>query len=89
MGRVGATSWSPSAAGGEDAAPTRMEGQAERVKAVLVRLEPDDRAVLRLREIDGLPYEDMATTLGVTVEAVKSRLFRARERFREVWHATE
>ncbi len=72
--------------GGED----QGEGvDVERVRAALARLEPDDRAVLRLREIDGLPYEDMATTLGVTVEAVKSRLFRARERFREVWHATE
>lgn len=61
----------------------------ERVKVALARLEPDDRAVLRLREIDELPYEEVATVLGVTVEAVKSRLFRARERFREVWHETE
>ncbi len=89
-GASGGPAAPPVVAVGGEHAPTREGGvDVGRVRTVLARLEPDDRAVLRLREIDGLSYEDVAATLGVTVEAVKSRLFRARGRFREVWHETE
>jgi RNA polymerase sigma-70 factor (ECF subfamily) len=40
---------------------------------------PDDfREVLVLSDMEGLPYADIATTLGIPVGTVKSRLFRAR-----------
>jgi RNA polymerase sigma-70 factor (ECF subfamily) len=42
----------------------------------------DQRAVIVLREIDGLSYEEIAVSLGVVVGTVKSRLARARENLR-------
>lgn len=42
----------------------------------------DQRSVLVLREIDGLSYEEIATSLDVAVGTVKSRLARARENLR-------
>jgi RNA polymerase sigma-70 factor (ECF subfamily) len=46
-------------------------------QAILV-LTPEQRAPLVLRELEGLPYEEIADVLGVSVEAVKSRIHRAR-----------
>ena len=46
-------------------------------------LEPMYREVLVLRDVEGLPAADVAEALGLTVEAVKSRLHRARMAVRE------
>ncbi len=65
--------------------PDRLLQQREisdRVWAALKRLPFDQRAVIVLREIDGLSYEEIATSLGVAVGTVKSRLARAREGLR-------
>jgi RNA polymerase sigma-70 factor, ECF subfamily len=51
---------------------------AGRVWQALDQLPFDQRAVIVLREIDGLSYEEIATSLGVAVGTVKSRLARAR-----------
>ncbi|NUP99308.1 MAG: sigma-70 family RNA polymerase sigma factor, partial [Armatimonadetes bacterium] len=46
-------------------------------------LPPDFRLVIILRDIEGLSYKDMADVIGISLEAVKSRLFRARSQLRE------
>lgn len=46
-------------------------------------LEPAQREVLVLRDIEGLPAAEVARVLGVSVDAVKSRLHRARVAVRE------
>ncbi|MGE5837046.1 MAG: sigma-70 family RNA polymerase sigma factor [Acidobacteriota bacterium] len=51
---------------------------AGRVWQALDQLPFDQRAVIVLREIDGLSYEEIASSLGVAVGTVKSRLARAR-----------
>lgn len=43
----------------------------------------DFRTVVHLRDIEGLSYREMAEVTGVSLEAVKSRLFRARSELRE------
>lgn len=48
------------------------------VNEAFARLSPDHAAVIRLREIEDLTYEDIATTLGVAIGTVRSRLSRAR-----------
>jgi len=68
------------------ASPDRVMQQnetAHRVWGALDSLPFDQRAVIVLREIDGLSYEEIATSLGVAVGTVKSRLARARESLRE------
>jgi RNA polymerase sigma-70 factor (ECF subfamily) len=46
-------------------------------------LEPMYREVLVLRDVEGLPAADVAEALGLSVDAVKSRLHRARMTVRE------
>ena len=52
----------------------------EAVNKGLLSLPKDYRAVLLLREIDGLSYEEIAEALSLEVGTVKSRIFRARKR---------
>jgi RNA polymerase sigma-70 factor (ECF subfamily) len=69
------------------ARPDRLLEQQEvagRVRGALDELPFDQRAAIVLREIDGLSYEEIATTLGVAVGTVKSRLARARQNLRAV-----
>ena len=51
-----------------------------RVRAAIQSLPPKFRAVLVLREIEGLRYEEIAAILDVSQGTVESRLFRARRR---------
>jgi len=81
---------SPSAAAASEAAtpersPYQVLEQAERegvVKRALASLAPAYRAVLVLREIEGLSYEEIAQVLGLAEGTVKSRLLRGRELLR-------
>ncbi len=62
------------------------------IARMLAALNPDQRACIVLRNIDGLSYEEIAITLKINVNTVRSRLKRAREkliamRAREVRHA--
>jgi RNA polymerase sigma-70 factor (ECF subfamily) len=43
-------------------------------------LSPKLRTILKLREIEGLTYEELADTLRISKGTVESRLFRAREK---------
>ena len=51
--------------------------------AALQRLPETYRTAFILNRGDGLSYEEVATVLGITVQAVKSRIFRAREMLME------
>ncbi len=50
---------------------------------VVESLPPGYRECLVLREVDGLSYEEIASVMGITVEAVRSRLARARQHIRQ------
>lgn len=61
-------------------APGRLDQQAE-LEAVLTRLQtlPEvDRAALLLRALDGLPYQEIAQALGISVGSAKVKDHRAR-----------
>ena len=49
------------------------------VQRALADLSEDARAAFVLRDVQGLPYEEIAETLDVSLSAVKSRIFRARQ----------
>lgn len=68
-----------------DVAETRDEHLSADVVDTLRALTPEHRAVLVLRDLEGLPETDVAAMLDVSVGTVKSRLHRARRRFRELW----
>jgi RNA polymerase sigma factor (sigma-70 family) len=69
-----------------DQVPARGEmGTSVEVRDQLARLEPDQRAVLVLRDLEGLREEEVAGLLALPAGTVKSRLHRARARFRKGW----
>lgn len=55
------------------------------VRIAMERLALDDRAALTLFYWDELSLNEMAESLGCTPNAAKTRLFRARERFRSAY----
>ena len=55
------------------------EGKA-RFERAIAALPPKQRAVLALREIQGLSYDEIASNLGIARGTVMSRLFHARRR---------
>ncbi|MGH3417141.1 MAG: RNA polymerase sigma factor [Actinocrinis sp.] len=57
------------------------------VRDVLERLSPEHRAILVLREVEGLDERSAARLLGISLGTAKSRLHRARARFKEAWSA--
>ena len=57
---------------------------ASRLKDALDHLPFDQRTAIVLREVDGLSYDEIAFSLGVTLGTVKSRLTRARQALRAV-----
>jgi DNA-directed RNA polymerase specialized sigma24 family protein len=54
---------------------------------VLDRLTPHHRAVLVLRDLEGLDEASVAAVLDLPVGTIKSRLHRARRLFRKEWSA--
>jgi len=73
-------------------APSEDPGPAERfeqeearlqLQQALQRLSPEHRAVLVLRELQDLNYEEIAAVLDCSLGTVKSRLNRARQALRE------
>ena len=54
----------------------------EYVGKALMRLTPDDRAVVVLRHFLSFSYQEIADVLEIPVRTVKSRLFTARDRLR-------
>jgi RNA polymerase sigma-70 factor, ECF subfamily len=63
---------------------TRL-GEDAPVQAALAQLPPGYRIPLMLHSCVGCSTQEIADVLGCSNSAVKSRLFRARERFRRVY----
>ena len=70
----------------EVAAPGRP-GLGVEIRDQLQRMEPEHRAVLVLRDLEGLSEQEAAEVLDVAPGTVKSRLHRARARFKREWMA--
>jgi RNA polymerase sigma-70 factor (ECF subfamily) len=73
--------------GNPQVAPDNVLAQkrlASQLRRALDALPFDQRSVIVLREIDGLSYDEIAFSLGVTLGTVKSRLTRARRALRDV-----
>lgn len=55
------------------------EDESKLLMEAIMRLKPEYREVLLLREYEDLSYEEIAAIVGSTEGAVKSRLFKARQ----------
>jgi RNA polymerase sigma-70 factor (ECF subfamily) len=56
--------------------------RSEAFNKAIDTLEPEDRAILVLRDLDGRSYADIAEIISIPVGTVRSRLSRAREKLR-------
>ncbi len=64
------------------------QGEDERqLHAAIRRLSTEHRAVLVMKDLDGLKYEDIAVVTGVPIGTVRSRLHRARLELRNLLDA--
>ncbi|MGW6915712.1 RNA polymerase sigma factor [Kitasatospora sp. NPDC054939] len=70
----------PTERSAEDSALTRLE--AERIAAAVGLLPQEQRVVLLMRDVQGLPGPVVARSLGLSTPAMKSRLHRARSAVR-------
>ena len=59
--------------------------QAEAVRRCLMCLGEQERTVLLLRDFQELSYEEIAGIMGLTAEVIKSRIYRARQKFKEIY----
>lgn len=71
----------------ELAAPDANLGQALDLQRCLLRLPPDQRAVLLLVSVEDMSYAEAAKITGVPIGTVMSRLSRARYRLQELLNA--
>jgi RNA polymerase sigma-70 factor (ECF subfamily) len=77
---------SPPEAGIYPRTPEDLAGNrqlAEALSAAIAALPEYHRAVILLREVDGLSYDEIAESLGCSVGTVMSRLHYARNRLKE------
>ncbi len=61
-----------------------MEEDRQVVRQALQRISEEHRQILILREYENYGYNEIAETLNISLEAVKSRLFRARAEMRKL-----
>lgn len=70
-----------SAAGGKKEAEGRQKAQVrELVDALFRHVSEEDRLLLTLKEVEGLSLKELEQVYGVNENALKVRLFRARQR---------
>lgn len=58
--------------------------QGQRIQHALARLSTEHRAVLVMKDMEGMKYEDIARILDVPIGTIRSRLHRARLELRDV-----
>lgn len=56
----------------------------QQIEAALAQLSPEHRAVIQLREYDGLDYATIAKVVGVSIGTVMSRLHYARKHLQRI-----
>ena len=70
-----------------DADPERQASSAQisrRIRSALMKMTPNDRMVLTLRHFSECTYDEIGQILDIDQKTVKSRLFEARQRLREL-----
>ncbi len=58
--------------------------RAAQIRAALLQLSAEHRAVVTMRHFGGLSYDEIGEALGIPAKTVKSRLYSARQRLGEL-----
>ena len=58
--------------------------ELDRAFKALAALDPAERAAILMRAREGMSYEEIAQSLGITVSAAKVRVHRARKKLKEL-----
>jgi RNA polymerase sigma-70 factor, ECF subfamily len=83
LGEDGAWEWKQGNSPNPEAEFVHRE-QRDKVRAVLETLNPQDRVIVTLFYWENLPYTEIEAVTGLSISAIKSRLFRARRTMAEV-----
>jgi RNA polymerase sigma-70 factor, ECF subfamily len=70
-----------------DATPSEQLEQREirsEIDKAIAQLSPEHRAVILMKEIDGMQYHEIAEALGCSIGTVMSRLFYARKKLQNL-----
>lgn len=73
----------------ETSVPDPPEPDDAKIHVAMEKLSPSDRAILVLFYWEELSLQEIADSLGCNVNAAKTRLYRARERFRVIYEEAE
>jgi len=84
------TSWEPEMSPAIEPVDTAQQSQeAVLLHSALMRISEDKREVLVLSRFQDLKYEEIAQMLGCEVNTVKTRVHRALQELRQVFHQLE
>lgn len=73
-----------------DPAQRALEAEQQaRVRAALLQLPPAWRAVIELRHFQDMSYDEIAAALDLPLSDVKSHLFRARQKLKQLLEVSE
>jgi len=78
----------PVAATPGPAAEAQHRELGRQIDAALAELSPEHRAVIQLREFEGLDYAEIAQAVGCNIGTVMSRLFYARKHLQKILKET-
>ena len=62
-----------------------LEIEVERLKEVLERLRPDDRAILLMKYQDDMQIKEIAAALNKTESAIKMKIKRAKHKAQKIY----
>jgi RNA polymerase sigma-70 factor, ECF subfamily len=63
--------------------------EKDKIRKVLFSLKEEDRTVIVLKDMYGLPYGEIGKVMNINEGQVKTRLFRARKRFKDLYFHKE
>ncbi len=76
-------------AGDDSSTRTDSAGDVARLRSALAELPHEQRAILSLHYLDGMPVAEIAAALDVPKGTVKSRLYHARNRLKQTLERNE
>jgi len=67
----------------------KRRGERDMIDSVLRQMPDDLSAILKQHYLDDMPYADISASKGISIGAIKMKLFRARKLFKEILGSIE